>query len=156
MKLNLVIIFFLISSTSNAQKNKSLDYINFRYSISITAFSEVEISINKNRSYQKTTFDLEANYYENTTKKNKKITISENDYNEIFEAIYRINTLDLFDQSLATDGTSTKLEFGYMFDYIKIELSDIDKTQINTNRKNFIEVIQLILKLAEIKIEDYN
>ena len=157
MKLKLIIILFLISIISNAQKNNSLDFVYFRYSISITAFSEVEISINKNKSYQKTTFDLEAKYYENTTEKKKKISLSEEDFDKIFDAIYKINNLDLLDQSLFTDGTSTKLEFGiHMSDYVTIELSNVNKTQINTNRKNFIEVIQLILKIAEIEIEDYN
>lgn len=157
MKLKLVILFFLISFISNAQKNNSLDFVYFRYSISITAFSAVEISINKNKSYQKTTFELEAKYYENTTEKKKKISLSEEDFDKIFDAIYKINNLDIFDQSLSTDGTTTELEFGsYLSDNIKIELSNVNKTQINTNRKNFIEVIQLILKIAEIKIEDYN
>lgn len=158
MKLKLLIIFSLISFNSIAQKNRNIDFVTFKYSISIVAFSEVEISIFENQTFEKKTFELEAKYYENRKKKEKRINIREEDFNKIIETICKINNSDLVENfSAGTDGSSTELEFGnFFFNSIKYQLWNIHKSQNNTNLKNFIEAVQLILKLTEIKIEDYN
>jgi hypothetical protein len=158
MKQKILIIFFLITFNSFAQKNNNIDYITFKYNISIVSFSQVEISIFENQTYGKKTYDLEASYYEKIKKKNKKIKINEEDFNKIIEALCKINSSDLVENfSSGCDGTSTELEFGnYFFNSIKFELWSVHKGQINTKLKNFIEAIQQILKVAEIKIEDYN
>lgn len=135
MKLKLLIIFSLISFNSIAQKNRNIDFVTFKYSISIVAFSEVEISIFENqtfekKTFEKKTFELEAKYYENRKKKEKRINIREEDFNKIIETICKINNSDLVENfSAGTDGSSTELEFGnFFFNSIKYQLWNIHKS----------------------------
>lgn len=152
----LVLLFIALSTT--AQKTRDIDFVNFNYNVSSIALSGVEISIYKNKANKKVIYKLEAKYYEGFKKKNKKIDISEEDFDKIIEAIVKINTSDLVENfASGLDGSITELEFGTIFfNSIKFELWGVHKTQINTNLKSFIETIQLVLKVAEINIEDYN
>ena len=158
MKLKILLLILFISFSSIAQKSRNIDFVNFKYNVSIVAFSEVEISIYENRTYNKTTYELEAKYFEHTKKKKKKIEISEEDFNKIIQSICKINNSDLVENFVSgLDGSTSELEFGtFFFNSIKFELWSVHKNQINSNLKNFIETIQLILEVAEIKIEDYN
>ena len=84
--------------------------------------------------------------------------ITEEDFNKIIQSICKINNSDLVENFVSgLDGSTSELEFGtFFFNSIKFELWSVHKNQINSNLKNFIETIQLILEVAEIKIEDYN
>lgn len=158
MKLKILFLILFISFSSIAQKSRNIDFVNFKYNASITAFSGVEISIYENRTYNKTTYKLEAKYFEHTKKKKKKIEISEEDFNKIIQSICKINNSDLVENFVSgLDGSTSELEFGTFYsNSIKFELWGVHKNQINSNLKDFIETIQLILEVAEIKIEDYN
>ena len=158
VKQKILIIFFLISFNAFSQENSKIDFISFKYSIASVAFSEVEISIIENRTFGKKTFNLEAKYYENIKQMKKKTIISEEGFNKIIDAIYKINNSDLIENfSSGLDGSTTKLEFGKIFyNSITFKLWSVHKNQTNTSLKSFIEAIQLILKISEINIEDYN
>jgi hypothetical protein len=158
MKQKIIILFFLISFNIFAQKNSKIDYISFKYNISNVVFSDVEISIIENGPIDNKTFNLEAKYYEGMKKRKKKTTISEEDFNRIIEAVCKINNSDLIENfSNGFDGSTTELEFGTVFfNFINFKLWSVRKSQNNTNLKDFIEAVQLILKVTEIKIEDYN
>ena len=158
MKQKILIIFFLISFNAFSQENSKIDFISFKYSNTSVAFSEVEISIIENQNFGKKTFNLEAKYYEYNKQKKKKTIISEQDFNKIIDAVYKINNSDLIENfSSGLDGSTTKLEFGKIFyNSIIFKLWSVHKNQTNTNIKSFIEAIQLILKISEINIEDYN
>ncbi|MFC4740212.1 hypothetical protein ACFO3U_09435 [Flavobacterium ponti] len=158
MKQKIIILFFLISFNIFAQKESKIDYISFKYNISNVLFSEVEVSIIENGSLGNKTFNLEAKYYEGIKKRKKKKTISKEDFNSIIEAVCKINNSDLIENfSNGFDGSTTELEFGTVFyNSINFKLWSVSKRQNNTKLKDFIEAVQLILKVTEIEIEDYN
>ena len=158
MKQKILIIFFLITFNSFAQKERKIDYIILKYNISNVVFSEVEVSIIENGAIGNKTFNLEAKYYEGMKKRKKKTTISEADFNSIIEAVCKVNNSDLIENfSTGFDGSTTELEFGTVFyNSINFKLWSVRKSQSNTKFKDFIEAVQLILKVTEIKIEDYN
>ena len=158
MKQKFLIILFLISFSTFSQEDSKIDFISFKYNISSVVFSEVKISIIENRTFGKKTFNLEAEYYENTKKNKKKTTISEKDFNNIINAVYKINNSDLIEKfSSGLDGSTTELELGTIFyNSITFKLWSVHKSKANTSLKSFIEAVQLILEVSEIKIEDYN
>lgn len=155
MKLNFLALFFILSFTLNAQDKNSVDFIEFKFNISIEVYSNVEISI-YSKNPKRDTYELKAKYYEGSKKKTKKTDIDAKDFNTIVEHLFKINTVDLIEGFiLVADASTTEIEFGHYFDqYIKFELTGINKN--NPKLKNFVETVQLILKLAEIKIEGFN
>jgi hypothetical protein len=158
MKKLFLLLFCFITYVSKAQGKSEIDFMNFKYHASTEAFSSVEISIIKNLNWKGTTFELEANYYESLKKKKKKIKISEEEFNSIVNSFYTIKSSDLIDIfSFGLDGSVTELKIGVLLsNSIKFELWGIHKGKINTNLKELIETIQLILKIADLKIENFN
>lgn len=158
MKQKIIIFLFLISLSSFSQTNSKIDYISFKYNISNVAFSNIEIFIIENGTIDNKVFNLEAKYYEGMKKRKKKTTISEEDFNNIIEAVCTINNSDLIENfSNGFDGSKSELKFGTVFyNSINFKLWSVNKNQINTNLRDFIKAIQLILKVSEIKIEEYN
>ena len=155
MKLNFLALFFVLSFTLNAQDKNNVNFIDFKYSQSIKLFSSIKISI-YSKDLNKAPYELEAKYYEGSKKKTKKINIDAKDFNTIVEYLFKINTVDLIEGFIfVADASTTEIEFGHFFDqHIKFELTGVNKN--NPKLKDFVETVQLILKLAEIKIEDYN
>lgn len=155
MKLNFLAVFFILSFTLNAQDKNSVDFIEFKFIISIEVYSNVEISI-YSKNPKRNTYELKAKYYEGSKEKTKKIDIDAKDFNTIVEHLFKINTVDLIkESSISFDGSRTEIEFGHLlYNHVKFEVYSINKN--NPKLKNFVETVQLILKLAEIKIEDYN
>jgi len=157
MKLKLILLFSILSTVLTAQNKKNVDYISLKYSISSVVFQDAEIIVSS-PNYNSKTYTINVKYYEYTKEKTKIITISEEEFNSIVDHFYNIKSSDLIDSfEIGLDGAITELEIGnFLSNSINYTLWGLHKKDSNTKLKDTIETIQLILKLSEIKINDFN
>lgn len=123
---------------------------------SILIYSAFEITIScDDDSYRGY---LTASYYENLKLVKKEIQISSKEFDSIVDQILKINNRDLVkDFSNGLDGSTTSLEFGNMMtNIIRYDIWGLYKTDINTNYRELLLTVQLILNTANIKIDDFN
>ncbi len=154
MKTLLLSLFALFCFYGNAQ-NRKINYIKLESSNSIMLYSAFEVTIEwdyANKAH------LTANYYKGNKSIKKEIQISSKEFDSIVEQILKINNRDLVkDFSNGLDGSTTSLEFGtMMFNIIKYDIWGLYKTDINTNYRELLLTVQLILNTANIKIDDFN
>ena len=144
------ILFFNLNGFS--QKNETIDYIKFTYNSSVVLYDEVNITITPHLKGNEA-YSITVETYDKT----KKINISEKKFKEIFDKILKIDNSELIKSfSVGLDGATTTLEIGgLLFNSIKYHVWGIYKKDPNRPKK-FLKAIQIILKTAEVKIDDLN
>ena len=147
--------FVLLCFYGNAQTRK-IDYIKLENSNAVLLYSGFEITISCIDNA--TEAHLTANYYEDHKLVKKEVEVSSKKFDLIVNQILKINNRDLVkDFSIGLDGATTSLEFGDMLtNTIKYRIWGLYKSDINTNYKEFLLAVQLILNTANIKIDDFN
>ena len=147
----LSILLFLASLNSTAQVNQFV-YLNFEYSISNAVFSDVNIKIEKINGTDNF-FNVIIQQYSGTKKiKNKKI-ISKEEFESIIVKFSEIKMKDIILNQLdILDGTYKKIEIGnYWKDSIVINFHGLDLK----NNKELFETIQLLLKIVDVQIIEF-
>ncbi|ESU21158.1 hypothetical protein FSS13T_27320 [Flavobacterium saliperosum S13] len=156
MRLFIISSFILFFSSISAQENK-IDYISFKYDISNIVFSDVEIFIVK--SFQQSNYyDVTVKYYKFKDQVEKKLKLSPDEFNKILVQFKNIKNDDLFESfESGLDGATTSIEVGTLFyNSINYSIWGLHKEQTNKGSKEFLKTIQMILKIADIKISDFN
>lgn len=157
MKFKLFFLLITFIHFTNAQ-NDNLSFINFKYKVSsIKNCSDIEIMIIYNGENNPT--DVKVEYCKRITKKRKTKTfsISNLEYKTLVSQFYKINNNDVFNYSSSChDGNNIELSAGNLSNSISYNLSCISKQKINTPLKELIITIQMILKVSDVKINDFN
>lgn len=90
-------------------------------------------------------------------KKEFKTQISKEKYVTICEKLINLNPKDIIeDAQLYLDSTTTSLTFGVYSNHVTYSVSGLSKGDENTSRKHFLEVVIMILEIADIKIQYIN
>lgn len=157
MRLLLIFIITLFFSSLKAQENK-IDYINFEYYHSIIVGSRVEIKIGESFE-QKNTYEVNVKYHEFRNQVEKTFKITSGEFSRIINQFKKIKNEDLIESfESGLDGGETSIEIGQYFstNTIKYSIWGLHKSQSNTKFKELLKTVQMILKVAEIKIKDFN
>ncbi|MCZ8091402.1 hypothetical protein [Flavobacterium sp.] len=145
-----LILFFNLNGFS--QKNETIDYIKFNYNSSVVLQDDVNITI---MPYLKgnEAYSITVEMHD----KIKKINISEKKFKEIFDKILKIDNSELIKSfRVGLDGATTTLEIGgLLFNSIKYHVWGIYKKD-SSRPKKFLKAVQIILKTADVKIDDLN
>lgn len=159
----LFILFFLeiLCFTSIKAQESNAEYIKFEYSVSHIVCKNVEIIIRKSYT-EKNCYEVNVKYCKNMNDDlEKQLKIDAKQFNKILNQFTKIKSIDLINNYLTLLDTSTiSIEAGlnpwdnYYSALIKYDISTIYKGQPNS--KACIKTIQMILKVAEVKIKDYN
>ncbi|WMW77125.1 hypothetical protein RF683_06405 [Flavobacterium sp. 20NA77.7] len=148
----LISFFILFFSSISAQENK-INYIHFKYDISNVLFSDVEIFIGESNQ-QKNYYNVIVKHYKFTNQVEEKLTINSDEFNKILTQFKKIKNDDLintFESGL--DGAETSIEVGtLLYNSIKYKVWGLNKK----GSKEFIKTVQMLLKIANIKIEALN
>lgn len=157
MKFKLLFLLIAFIHFTNAQ-NDNLSFINFKYKVSsIKNCSDIEIMIIYNGENNPT--DIKIEYCKRITKKRKTKTLSISNlkYKTLVSQFYKINNSDVFNYSSSChDGNNIELSAGNLSNSISYNLSCLNKQKINTPLKELIITIQMILKVSDVKINDFN
>lgn len=147
-----VVLFFLFSNVFVFSQNEKLDRISLEYRHSIKRNSKIKISIYPSYTTQ--------DGYIVRSENNKIISekeISNTEFKKIEKEIMKIKVKDLYNNfQFGVDGASTELSFGDTTNEITYKIWGLSKYDKNTSYKNFLKVTQVILKLADIKIDEIN
>lgn len=151
----LIFIFFL--SYVNAQEREEIDIIKFEYFTPHISFSEVEIFIFNSSPNQNDFYDVNVKYYKFTTQTEKHLKIPTEEFNKIVNQFQKINSVE-FMKSFETglDGSNTSIEVGSLFNSVKYKVWGLTKGQTNVGHKELLLTAQMILKAADIKINELN
>lgn len=154
MKTLLLNLMTLFCFYGNAQ-NRKIDYIKLQSSSSIVLYSAFEVTIESDHGNKA---HLSASYYEGNKLIKKETQINVKKFDSIVEQILKINNRDIIkDFSNGLDGSTTSLEFGNMLtNIISYNIWGLYKSDINTNYKELLLAVQLILDIANIKSDDFN
>ncbi|BCY27968.1 hypothetical protein [Flavobacterium okayamense] len=158
LKVSTFLILFFSFFYSFSQSNHKINYIRFSYKISNIVFSDVDVTINEDFSSRKVKYHMDIVNYDGMTKISRRKTLNEEDFKKIVEALNRLKISEIIENfETGLDGTHTEIEFGtFFYNTINLKLWGVHKSQKETTLKSFIEVVELILDFAKIKIEDYN
>ena len=147
-----VVLLFLFSNVFVFSQNEKLDRISLEYNHSVKRNSKIEISIYP--SYN--THDG----YIVRSEINKVISekeISNTEFKKIEKEIMKIKTKDFFKNfRFILDAPIVTISFSDSSNDVSDSVNALSKYDNNTSYKNFLKVTRMILKLAEIKIDEIN
>lgn len=158
-----IIILFCLTlslngtSQTNEKSSRDIDYISFKYNCSSVVFTDVEISIfNSNRKNKP--IEVKVKYYDSTIEKTKRLRINQEEFYKIKNQFYKINNFQLLEEiPITMDACSVELKIGNFLSHnIAYKLEGLSTSLFNTNLKDLIITIQMILKVALIKIDGFN
>ena len=153
MKKKLIIIFIFASYLNLYSQSNDFDRIEFGNSNSMMiSDSNVEVSIFP-AVITKDSISIKVMI----NNKNVEKYISKRQYKNLSNLIKKINPIDLTSTSEDwLDGTTTYISFKNKSTSIKYSVEGLFKNDKWTKRKDFLEAVQLILFLTDIKIPELN
>ncbi|MFT5754167.1 MAG: hypothetical protein ACI9FW_000287 [Flavobacterium sp.] len=150
-----LVVFFIFSFSFSQTRN--IEKLSFDYYHSHLVYSAFNVKFKINNKREKVKLIFTKNEFRNKIK--KKFNVPYEDFLKLKEAIFKINSKDFDDEfRLCIDGNSFYINFVEKENNIKKEgfyyFYCLNENDINTNLKDFLDAVNLILKFSNLKFEN--